>query len=38
VTYLLQALIEASKWLLGHKRPLRAARVQQYVRVVMSGL
>jgi GT2 family glycosyltransferase len=38
LTYLLQAAIEGGKWLLGHKRGLRAARVKQYVRIVMSGL
>ena len=37
-TYLLQALVEAGKWLLGHKRRLRAARVRQYLRIVGSGL
>ena len=37
-TYLVQALIEGSKWLVGHKRDLRAARVRQYVRIVVSGL
>jgi GT2 family glycosyltransferase len=38
LTYLLQAVVEGCKWLLGHKRRLRAARVRQYVRIVMSGL
>ncbi len=38
VTYLVQASIEAAKWLVGHKRRLRAARVRQYVRIVASGL
>lgn len=37
-TYILQAIIEGAKWLLGHKRRLRAARVQQYVRIIASGL
>lgn len=37
-TYLLQAIIEGTKWLLGHKRRLRAARVMQYVRIIASGL
>jgi GT2 family glycosyltransferase len=37
-TYLVQALLEGGKWLLGHKRRLRAARVRQYVRIVLSGL
>ncbi len=33
-----QLLIEAAKWLLGHKRPLRAERVEAYWRVLRSGL
>lgn len=33
VTYLVQALVEAGKWLVGHKRPLRAGRVRQYARI-----
>jgi GT2 family glycosyltransferase len=37
-TYLLQAVIESGKWLLGHKRRLRAARVRQYLRIFASGL
>jgi GT2 family glycosyltransferase len=37
-TYLLQAVIEAGKWLVGHKRRLRVARVRQYLRIVSSGL
>lgn len=37
-TFLVQAAIEAAKWVIGHKRPLRAARVRQYVRIVASGL
>jgi N-acetylglucosaminyl-diphospho-decaprenol L-rhamnosyltransferase len=37
-SYALQAVIEAAKWALGHKRPLRAARVRQYVEIVRSGL
>ena len=38
LTFLVQLVSEAGKWLLGHKRALRAARVQQYVRVLASGL
>ncbi len=37
-TYLIQLLIEATKWLLGHKRPLRRARIAQYGAVLRSGL
>ncbi len=37
-SFALQAAIEGGKWLLGHKRRLRAARVRQYLRVVVSGL
>lgn len=37
-TYLIQIGIEVGKWLVGHKRGLRAARVRQYVRVLSSGL
>jgi GT2 family glycosyltransferase len=33
-----QTLIEAAKWLLGHKRPLRAGRVAVYWQVLRSGL
>ncbi len=33
-----QLLEEGSKWLLGHKRPLRAARVKAYWQVLKSGL
>ena len=29
---------ETGKWLLGHKRPLRAARVRHYLQVLKSGL
>ena len=38
VTYLAQMAIEAGKWLLGHKRPLRADRIRHYTRVLRSGL
>lgn len=30
--------VEAAKWLLGHKRPLRRERVMQYAQVLRSGL
>ncbi len=33
-----QTLEESCKWLVGHKRPLRAARVKAYVQVMASGL
>ncbi|MCL5951645.1 MAG: glycosyltransferase family 2 protein [Chloroflexi bacterium] len=33
-----QLLEEGAKWLLGHKRPLRAARVRAYWQVLASGL
>jgi len=31
-------IVEALKWLVGHKRPLRAARVRAYWQVLRSGL
>lgn len=31
-------LVESLKWLVGHKRPLRARRVRAYWRVLQSGL
>lgn len=37
-TYVWQLLEEGLKWLLGHKRPLRASRVQAYWTVLRSGL
>jgi GT2 family glycosyltransferase len=37
-TYLYQLIVEALKWLVGHKRPLRAARVKSYWQVLRSGL
>ena len=37
-TYLLRMVIEAGKWLLGHKRRLRATRVREYVQILASGL
>ncbi len=33
-----QWLIEAAKWLLGHKRPLRAQRMAVYREVLATGL
>jgi GT2 family glycosyltransferase len=33
-----QLLIEATKWLLGHKRPLRASRIQTYRKLLATGL
>ncbi len=38
VCFMLQAAIEAGKWVLGHKRRMRAARVREYVQVLASGL
>ena len=37
-TYALQLLVEAAKWLVGHKRPLRRERIGAYLRVLRSGL
>ena len=37
-TYVYQVAEEGVKWLLGHKRPLRAERVRAYWRVLRSGL
>ena len=37
-TYLCQLIAEALKWLVGHKRPLRAARVKSYWQVLESRL
>ncbi len=36
--FALQLIEEAAKWLLGHKRALRAARVKAYRQVLASGL
>ena len=36
--FLYQLLEESAKWLLGHKRPLRASRVRAYWQVLKSGL
>ena len=37
-TYLYQLVLEALKWLVGHKRTLRAARVKAYWQVLRSRL
>ncbi len=37
-TYLYQLIVEALKWLVGHKRPLRMERVRAYWRVLESRL
>jgi GT2 family glycosyltransferase len=37
-TYVYQMGREGIKWLLGHKRPLRAERVRAYLQVLRSGL
>ncbi|MEA2572735.1 MAG: hypothetical protein QOH93_33 [Chloroflexia bacterium] len=37
-SYAAQYISEAFKWLLGHKRTLRAARLRMYSRVLKSGL
>ena len=37
-TYLYQLIVEALKWLVGHKRPLRAKRVRAYWKVLESRL
>jgi len=37
-TYVYQLIVEGLKWLVGHKRPLRAARVKAYWNVLRSGL
>lgn len=36
--YVWQTALESTKWLLGHRRELRAARVQAYWHVLRSGL
>ena len=36
--YAWQAALEAGKWLFGHKRPVRAARLRVYAAVLASGL
>jgi GT2 family glycosyltransferase len=37
-TYVFQLVLEAAKWLVGHKRALRQERVAAYMRVLRSGL
>ena len=37
-TYTYQLVEESAKWLVGHKRPLRAQRVSIYWQVLRSGL
>ncbi|MCW5854256.1 MAG: glycosyltransferase family 2 protein [Anaerolineae bacterium] len=37
-TYVYHTADEGARWLLGHKRPLRAARVRAYWQVLRSGL
>jgi glycosyltransferase involved in cell wall biosynthesis len=37
-TYIAQSVSEAAKWLLGHKRELRAERLRMYKEVLRSGL
>jgi GT2 family glycosyltransferase len=37
-TYAFQLAEEGAKWLVGHKRPLRASRVRAYWQVLRSGL
>jgi GT2 family glycosyltransferase len=37
-TYILQAIIEGAKWLLGHKRALRRQRLVQYRTILRSRL
>jgi len=37
-TYVYQLILEGLKWLVGHKRPLRAERMRAYRQVLRSGL
>jgi N-acetylglucosaminyl-diphospho-decaprenol L-rhamnosyltransferase len=37
-TYAYQLLREGTKWLVGHKRPLRAERIRAYRQVLSSRL
>jgi hypothetical protein len=37
-TYVYQLIREGLKWLLGHKRPMRAERIRAYRQVLKSGL
>lgn len=36
--YIWQGFVEAAKWIIGHRRKLRAARIQAYWQVLKSGL
>lgn len=38
LTYVIQLLIEAAKWLIGHKRGLRRQRICEYRTILRSGL
>jgi N-acetylglucosaminyl-diphospho-decaprenol L-rhamnosyltransferase len=38
ITYVYQLLLESLKWLVGHKRPLRAERIRAHWQVLRSGL
>ena len=37
-TYVFQLVVEAAKWAVGHKRPLRQERIAAYMCVLRSGL
>ena len=37
-SYTWQVVVEGAKWLVGHKRPLRAQRIEAYRQVLASGL
>ena len=37
-TFVWQLAVESFKWLVGHKRPLRASRVKAYLELLRSGL
>jgi N-acetylglucosaminyl-diphospho-decaprenol L-rhamnosyltransferase len=37
-TYIVQLVLEAGKWLVGHKRALRRQRILQYSTILRSGL
>jgi len=37
-SYISQLMLEGGKWLVGHKRPLRAQRINAYWQVIRSGL
>jgi len=38
LNYLYQLTVESLKWLVGHKRPMRAERIRAYSQVLRSGL